>query len=141
MADPQIVTTLQRKRDEIEQVIALYTKKIEDARLDLSHVNATLRLFEITGEPEHVRVYLDTRRLFARTELSAAVVATLSEKGPLDVREIARHVIRSRGMDDNDHVLRKSIIKRITQSLRGQEKRGKVIRLGKREAALVWKLK
>lgn len=51
MADPQIVTTLRRKRDEIESAISAYEAKIEDAKRELSAVNATLRIFELNGEP------------------------------------------------------------------------------------------
>jgi hypothetical protein len=36
MADPQVQTTLRRKREEIETVLAAYEAKIEDAKRDLS---------------------------------------------------------------------------------------------------------
>jgi hypothetical protein len=41
MADPQILTTLRRKRDDIQAVIESYERKIEEAKHDLSAVNAT----------------------------------------------------------------------------------------------------
>jgi TATA-box binding protein (TBP) (component of TFIID and TFIIIB) len=52
MADPQVLSTLRRKRDEIENAIAAYRAKIKDAERDLSAVAATLRLFELNGEPQ-----------------------------------------------------------------------------------------
>ena len=40
MSEPQIVNTLRSKRREIESAIAGYEKALEQARLDLAHVNA-----------------------------------------------------------------------------------------------------
>jgi hypothetical protein len=55
MADPQIVSTLTRKRDEIEATINAYEKKIAAARRDLASANATLRLFKLDGEASEFR--------------------------------------------------------------------------------------
>jgi hypothetical protein len=46
MAEPQIVTTLRSKRDELERIISSYETATIAARRDLMHVNATLELFE-----------------------------------------------------------------------------------------------
>ena len=43
---------LRTKRDKIKDTIAAYEKKLREAQADLAHVNATLRLFAATGEPE-----------------------------------------------------------------------------------------
>jgi len=69
MADPQALSTLRRKRDEIEIAIAAYRKKIEDAERDLSVVAATLCLFEPNGEPQQFPVYADIGRLWKRGEI------------------------------------------------------------------------
>ncbi len=70
MADPQIVNTLRTKKAEIERAIAHLEQQIKAARVDLMHVNATLRLFEIDPDrrlqfPAHV----DLNRLFGRGEM------------------------------------------------------------------------
>jgi hypothetical protein len=52
MAYPQVVSTLRRKRDEIESAIVTYRAKIQDAERHLCAVTATLRLFELSGEAQ-----------------------------------------------------------------------------------------
>lgn len=139
MADPQIVTTLRRKRDEIERAIAAYEKKIELARIDLASVNATLRLFEQDADPES-RVYLDTLRLFRRGEIVTICKKALEREGELDTRELALRVVNAKKLDVADQVLRVSITYRIVQAMRLQWKRGTVESQKKRNGARVWRL-
>ena len=134
MADPQIVTTLQRKRDAIEKAIGTYEKKIEAAKLDLAHVNATLRMFEAPEGRTEFPVYVDTLRLFRRGEIVTICKDALAKEGPLDTRELALRVIRANGLDEADSVLRTSIAYRIVQALRLQWKRGRVESPEKRAA-------
>ena len=50
MAEIRTVTTLMKKRDEIRASIRMYEAKIGQARADLAHVTAVLRLFEVSGK-------------------------------------------------------------------------------------------
>jgi hypothetical protein len=59
MAESQTLVVLRNKRDEIERVTAAYEKKIEAAKLDLAHVNATLRMFEAPEGRTEFPVYVD----------------------------------------------------------------------------------
>lgn len=102
MADPQILTTLRRKQDEIETVIAVYEAKIEDAKRDQFAVNATLRIFELNGEPSQFPVYADTKRLWRRGEIGKVCREALTAERLLDTRELALRVIRSRGLDEQE---------------------------------------
>ena len=139
MADPHILTTLRRKRDETEATIRAYEKKAEALRRDLAHVNATLRLFELNGDLEVFPVHMDLNRLFKRGEVFAICKQAL-EAAPegLDTRELALAAIRAKGMDEGDAVLRKAISYRIVQAMRMQEMRGKVSSSGKRKGVRVW---
>ncbi len=140
MADPQIVGTLERKRDQIEAAIKLYESKIESARVDLAHVNATLAMFDAPEGRSQFPVYMDTLRLFQRGEIVTICKAALAEEGPLDTRELALRVIKSKGLDAKDTVLRRSIAFRIVQALRLQRRRGKVKGSEKRKGVRVWRL-
>ena len=82
MADPQIITTLTRKRDEIEAAIKAYEKKIALAKRDLSSVNATMRLFKLDGDPSEFPTYIDTLRLFNRGEIVTLSKAAMVQEGP-----------------------------------------------------------
>jgi hypothetical protein len=140
MSDPQIVGTLQRKRDDIERVIAAYEAKIEAAKRDLSHVNATLAMFEAPEGRTQFPVYMDTLRLFKRGEVVTICKAALATEGPLDTRELALRVIRAKQLDDSDAVLRKSIAFRIVQAMTMQANRGKLESLAKRKGVRMWRL-
>ena len=75
MADAPMIATLHKKRNEIENAITHYAKKLDEARLDLAHINATLRLFETQDERADLPVYVDTRRLFPY-----GAIVTISKK-------------------------------------------------------------
>ncbi len=139
MADLQILTTLQRKRDDIERVIAEYEKKIEAARIDLAHVNATLAMFAAPEGRTQFPVYMDTLRLFKRGEIVAICKGALKD-GPLDTRELALAVIKAKGLDAKDAVLRRSIAFRIVQAMRLQAKRRTMTAAPKRKGVRVWRL-
>lgn len=138
MADPQIISTLTAKREAIERTIAAYEARIEVAKRDLSHVNATLAMFAGPEGRTQFPVYMDTRRLFRPREIANLAKAALAQEGPLDTRELALRVIRAKGMDESDRVLRASIAFRITQALNMQAKRGSVRSLPKRKGIRVW---
>lgn len=140
MVDPQVVVTLQRKRDDIERVIVAYEKKIEAAKRDLAHVNATLAMFEAPEGRTQFPVYMDTLRLFKRGEIVTICKAAITKQGPLDTRELALAVLKAKGLDAKDTVLRRSIAFRIVQALRLQMKRRAVIALPKRKGVRVWQL-
>ncbi len=46
MPEIRTVTTLKYKRDEITRSIAAYEKKLNQARADLAHIIAAIRIFE-----------------------------------------------------------------------------------------------
>jgi hypothetical protein len=68
MAEIRTVTTLQRKRKQIAASIKLYEKQLAQARSDLAHVEATIRIFAASGRPADIARYVDTYRLFRRGE-------------------------------------------------------------------------
>jgi hypothetical protein len=68
MAEIRTVTTLRRKRDEIVSSIRIYERQLEQARADLAHIQAAIRLFEASGDPKDIPRYMDLHRLFKRRE-------------------------------------------------------------------------
>jgi hypothetical protein len=139
MADPQVLNTLHAKRQDIEGYIADLERRIEEARSDLAHVLATIRLF--AGEDgERVTAYMNLTRLFPRNELPRLAREAL-EAAPdgIDTRAIALHVIEAKGLDASDRHLRKAVAYKIVQVLRRQERRGEVCRSGQMKGALIWR--
>src|SRR5579872_7404606 len=113
MGEPIAVLALRRKRDEISGIIAKYEKKIKDAQADLAHVAASLRLFELTGDPSEFPAYIDLNRLLRRGETTKICIAALMAEGPLDTRELAQRVMQAKGLNGGDKVLAQSIALRI----------------------------
>jgi hypothetical protein len=139
MAEPQIVNTLRSKRDELERIIESYDKAIEAARVDLSHVNATLQLFERNGAPRDYPSRMSIIRVFRRGEIFA-ICKTALEQAPkgMDTRELALAVLRAKGMDEGDAVLRKAVAYSIINVMRQQFRRGRVSDYGTRGGVRVW---
>jgi hypothetical protein len=79
MPEIRTVTTLVKKRDEIRASIRMYESKIAQARSDLSHVSAVLRLFEASGKAQDLARYVDHYRLFKRGEPWAICSAALAK--------------------------------------------------------------
>jgi hypothetical protein len=140
MAEIRTVTTLRYKRAEIERSIANYEKRIAQAQSDLAHINAAISIFEASGDPKGFPAYVDIHRLFKRGEPIALCKQALAQ-GPMTTRQLALYVMKSKGLDQGDKVLAKTIGLRLIHALRMQCERGNVRRTGKRDrAALIWEL-
>jgi hypothetical protein len=74
MSDPLVVQTLSEKRAEILGRIAAYEALIAQAKHDLAHVNATIRLFT---EPEKQRArYMVSHGFFKKGEIAEFCAAS-----------------------------------------------------------------
>ncbi len=139
MAEIRTVTTLRSKRDEIAASIRLYERQLAQARADLAHVTAAIRIFEASGSTGDMARYVDTHRLFKRGEPVALCKQALV-RGPMTTRELALHVMRTKGLDTGDKVLAKGIGNSLIHALRMQRQRGNLVMAGKRNGVSVWKL-
>src|ERR1700753_2910216 len=105
MGDPIAVLALRRRRDQISGVIGEYERKIKEAQHDLVHVVASVRLFELTGDPSEFPPYIDLNRLLKRGETTKLCLAALVAEGPLDTRGLTQRVMRAKGLNPDDKVL------------------------------------
>jgi hypothetical protein len=138
MGEPIAVLALRKRRDHISGIIAEYERKIKDAQHDLIHVVASLRLFELTGDPSDFPPYIDLNRLLRRGETTRLCLAALAAEGPLDTRELAQRVMRAKGLNPDDKVLGQAIALRVVQTLR--LKRTKLDGSQRRKGVTVWRL-
>jgi len=139
MGEPIVILALRRKRDRIEGAIASYERKIKEAQADLAHVTASLRLFELSGDPSEFPAYIDLNRILRRGETTRLCIAALQAEGPLDTRELAHRVMAAKGLNSDDRVLAQAIALRIVQTLR--LKRTKLDGTEKRKGVSLWKLR
>lgn len=138
MAEPHAITTLRRKREEIESVIASYEAKLDEARRDLSAVNTTLRLFEPNADPETLPVCGEGWRRFKKGEVVRLCLTALAAESLLSTRELAVRIIRAKGLDEGDRVLRKALTYRVRQTLMVAMRRGEIGDGGKLRNAKLW---
>jgi len=138
MGEPIAVLALRRRRDQISGVIAEYERKIKEAQHDLVHVVASLRLFELTGDPRDFPPYINLNRLLRRGETTRLCLEALAKEGPLDTRELAQRIMRAKGLNPDDKVLGQAIALRIVQTMR--LKRTKVDGKERRKGVSLWRL-
>ena len=62
----------------------------------------------MNGETREFPAYVQLGRLWKRGEISAVCREALTDEGPLDTRELAVRVIRAKGLDEGDKVLRQT---------------------------------
>lgn len=141
MAEIRTVTTLETKRTEIRNAIAEYERLLAQARADLAHVTACIRLFDLSDTtPCRIPAYADVHRLFKHRELGGLCAQALHKNGPQDTRELALYAMQAKGLDTGDTVLAKAITGRVIHALRMQHKRGKVMDGGRRAGLRLWAL-
>jgi len=140
MAEIRTVTTLKAKRDDITRSIAAYEKKLNQARADLAHINAAIRIFELgDAEGKFSAPYVDIYRMFKRGEMAAICREALAS-GPQNTRQLALVVMKAKGLDTGDRVLAKAVSYRLIHALRIQARIGKIVGMGRDKAARVWRL-
>ncbi len=139
MTEIRTVTTLCSKRDEIAASIKLYEKQLEQAKADLAHVLATIRIFEMSGDAKGTTSYMDLHRLFKRGETWEICRAALAN-GPMTTNELVAELVRARQLPPGDKVMARALSMRLISSLTRLELRGKLARDGKRKGVVVWRL-
>ena len=140
MAEIRTVTTLTYKREEIERAIVGYEQKLEQARADLAHITAAIKIFEATDDPKAMRVYVDTHRIRKRGELMRLCKGFLESEGPLSTRALAERAMKAAGLDVGDAVLRKAVAFKIVQAMCLQRLPGTMRDAGRSHGARVWSL-
>ena len=136
MSEALVVQSLKNKRSEIHGRIAAYEAQIAQARHDLAHVNATIRLFT---EPEHQRArYMVSHGFFKKGEIADICVRHLAVDGEMTTRELAERVMAERKLDVSDTTLRNSVVFKVVQALRHARRRKLVRMVEKRKGMCVW---
>lgn len=132
-----VLQTLSRKRAEILGAIAKHQAAIAQAKHDLSHVSATMKILE--GSDARQRVYIVSQGFFAKGEIAALCQHHLAD-GPLTTRELAERVMSEKGLDASDVPLRDSVVYKVVQALRHAARRNAVVLAEKRGGLCVWGL-
>lgn len=142
MSDPLILTTLRTKRAEIERHIEALTARLADARSDLLHVAAVMRMFDPSAVPDRpAKSYTGVTGALKRSDLFDRCRTALEASGePLSTRELAGHLIASQGWDTEDRSLRITVAHRVTTHLGRMARRGAVLKAGERGGVTLWRM-
>ena len=124
------VTTLRIKRDELARIVAGYERRLDQARSDLAHVEATIAIFDAAAK---------VQRLFRRGEAVAICKAALRH-GPLKTQQLVLYIMQAKGLDTTDTALAQTIAKRLINTLGQQRRRGVIVGAGKAKRARLWRL-
>ena len=114
MAEPHVVAALKDKRAELAGVIADLEKRIAGHRVDLVHLDATLRMFAPDTEAAEIKPKAVRRRnaWFGQGECARLVYGILRTAArPMTSRAIAAALMTARGLDPADHRTRELIQK------------------------------
>jgi predicted DNA-binding protein (UPF0251 family) len=136
MEEPLVIKALRNKRAEIHGQIAAYQAQIAQAKHDLAHVNATIRMFTDV-ECQRTR-YVVSHGFFKKGEIADLCVLHLRQDSELTTRELAERVMCARGLDAKDATLRNSVVFKVVQSLRDAARRKIVIMVEKRKGMCIW---
>jgi hypothetical protein len=132
-----VLHTLSGKRAEIVGAIRKHEVAIAQAKHDLAHVNATIKILEGSGAGR--RTYIAAQGFFAKGEIAEICQRHLVD-GPLNTRELAERVMCEKNLDPSDTPLRNSVAYKVVQALRHAKRRGAVRMLEKRKGVCVWAL-
>lgn len=140
MAESQTVIQLRDKQAELQDAVSYLEGKLTEARADLIHVNAVLRLFELGPDArEQFPAHINLSRMFAKGELVALSQCALrGADGPMTTRDIAAFVIAEKGWDQKDPILRKGVAHRLVHTLSKAMRRGAVASPGYQKGVRLW---
>jgi hypothetical protein len=117
---------LRTKRDEIAASVRLYERQLEQAKADLAHVLAAIRIFEASGDPRDTTRYMDVHRLFKRGETWAIYREALATNGPMTTKELVEELMKAPKLPAGDKVLGRALGMKLVNALGKQELRGKI---------------
>jgi hypothetical protein len=141
MTAPQVLTTLLAKQKDIQTYIRDLDKRLAQAKHDLAHVSATIRLFEVGDDRRQFPAYVNLKGLYRKGELTALcleALGSLPERSG-DSRQIAAYIIAKKGWDASDRALAVSVGHGVVSTLGARWRRGLVEKLGKVGGAVQWR--
>jgi hypothetical protein len=123
------------KWSEIGGIIADLEERTRQARADLAHIDATLRMFDPDTIPQQLRDKRPARGrsgLFANGEISRRVRAALLDASePISAKSLVYQTIADKGLDPEDTPMRQAMIRSFLWALHRMQTAGTVQRLGK----------
>jgi hypothetical protein len=129
MPDTFAILGLRRKRAHIAGEIAQAERRIEPLRIALAHLDAVLRIFDATSNPELIPAIRPTTRgtFFRHGEQIRLCLEALREaKGPMRARSVAEFAMLAKGLPVDDRRVCEGIADQVRIALTRLDRRGTV---------------
>jgi hypothetical protein len=140
MNEPHVIVALRNKQRAIQGAISSYERELEAARRDLANVNAVIAMYGRETDPEGWQAHMSVAKVFARGKIFAICKKALeAEPDGLDTRQLAAILLREKGLDENDRLMRRNVAYNIVQIMGSRLKRGSIASSGKRNGVRIWK--
>jgi hypothetical protein len=134
MAQPHVVYALIAKRAELAGLIHDLEKRAKQARIDLTHINSTLRLFDPDIRPVSITSKNpagNRLKYFEPGEMSRLCREALRDATePLSAQDIVGGVMRAKGLDPDDKSLRQDLVRRFLWALHTMQVAGSIRKIG-----------
>jgi hypothetical protein len=131
MGDQITIAGLRRKRGHLAGEIEAAERMIVRQRALLANLDATLLLFDTTGDPSLIPSVRPVKRgtVFRHGEMIRLVLATLRNSGhAMSVKDVTECVAAGRGLDPKDCPLRLILERQVRDALMRYTRRGTVFR-------------
>lgn len=118
MADPHVISALERKRSELSGDLLKLDKQRLTVKARIAHIDAAMREFGYNRDPSQIAPRVRHARLFKRNELKLLVMEYLRTNGDAPALEIACYVCERKGWDVSD----RELVDRIARSAKASRR-------------------
>ena len=143
MAETHVVTALIDKRAELAGQITRFEQQLGQFRADLTHVDATIRLFAPDLEPDTIpaKVIRRSDGWFESGEVKRGVLDTLRRSGrPMRAPDVVRAVMVEKGLDPADRRAFATVQLKVGSNLRPLTTCRLVSRSARNSGAVLWRI-
>ena len=135
MGEPDVISGLKAKQQEIRRRISELEDDIKVCRADLVSISETLRIF---GDPD---AYVKPEALFSRGDLARTIFDALrGSPNGLDLPALTGIVAKANNLDMNDAKLAQTVRTRVNNALYRYMHRNEVFNRKGRDGLRVWRL-
>ena len=143
MAQAHFVSAMVDKRAEIAGQITRFEQQLGQFRADLTHVDATIRLFAADLEPDTIpaKVIRRSDGWFEAGEVKRRVLDTLRRSGePMRAPDVVRTVMVEKGLDPADRRAFATVQLKVGSNLRRLAARGLLSRSARNSGPVLWRI-
>lgn len=133
MSTSPVIHALIAKRAEVSGIIADLEERTRQARADLVHIDATLRLFDPDTDPDQIAAKKPARRQrwFGNGEISRRIREALRDATePVAAEAIVRAAMADKGLDPEDKAIRQELNRSFLWALHRLHVTGEVQKVG-----------